>query len=76
MYERALAGSEKTLGPEHKSTIQLAHVLRTLRICPRESTVVDEVAGYKADISKSSNPRLAQDETLFSSLIKSPRLMS
>lgn len=44
MYKRALAGKEKALGSVHKSTIHLAQRSRALRMLPRESISVGEVA--------------------------------
>jgi hypothetical protein len=59
MYERALAGREKALGPEHMSTIRLAQRLRALRTLLREPTSVDESADYNPAFSEYSNSRLS-----------------
>jgi tetratricopeptide (TPR) repeat protein len=76
MYQRALAGYEKALGPEHTFTIYSSECLSALRMLPRESTCAEEVADSKTTVSEYSNPRLSHDATLLSFPSTIPKLMS
>ncbi|KAG9994238.1 hypothetical protein KCU78_g18530, partial [Aureobasidium melanogenum] len=74
MYKRALAGYERALGPKHKYTIETAQDIRALRMLPRESTAIDEMANYGTALPEYSDSRLTQDATFLSTPPTTPNL--
>ena len=65
MYQRALAGYEKALGPEHESTLDTVHNLGLLRkdqgkLAEAEAMIVGFVDAIEADLFRRAAQHVAQ----------------